>query len=459
MVVRDPSLPLHKQLPDKGLSKDAVENHLVALGGLEHSKWEEGRVSGAVYYGDKGDVNDIIVDAFRRFTVSNPLHPDVFPGIRTMEAQVVSMVLQMYNAGPFGAGTTTSGGTESILLACLAYRNWAKEARGISNPEMWVSTIIKTYLTKIKDCTCHGTRGIQQDPETRKVSIKHVRRALNRSTCMVVGSAPNFPDGNVDDIVELAKLAKKYGVGLHVDCCLGSFIMPFLKDARLVTTPFDFSVDGVTSISCDTHKYGFAPKGSSVIMYRNKTWRSYQYYSQPDWTGGVYASPTLAGSRPGALIAGTWAVMSHMGQEGYVQSCRDIVTARISIQEYIEQELSSDLAIMGNPISSVVAFKSVNPSLNIYTVGDLMHEKGYSFNAIANPPALHIACTRPTLTAVDDIKATLKWAVEEAKSRKIDKKDEGSMVALYGVGSSTAIGHDLVDYLAKGFLDTMYVVS
>lgn len=152
-------------------------------------------------------------------------------------------------------------------------------------------------------------------------------------------------------------------------------------------------------------------------------------------------------------------MMAHIGLEGYISSCRDIVRTRQRIQHAIEEDLSEDLAIMGNPLSSVVAFKSVNASVNIYTVGDLMHQRGYSLNAIANPPALHIACTRPTISAVGEILHTLKWAVGEAKSRKFSKEDEGSMVALYGVGSSTAIGHDLVDHLARGFLDTMYVVS
>ena len=274
---------------------------------------------------------------------------------------------------------------------------------------------------------------------------------------MIVGSAPNFPDGNVDDIEGLAQLARKYKVGLHVDCCLGGFIMPFLQDAGLETTPFDFRVDGVTSISCDTHKYGFAPKGSSVIMYKNKSWRSHQYYSQPDWNGGVYASPTLAGSRPGALIAGTWAVMSYVGHEGYVKSCRDIVNVRKQIQSFVKSELNDDLEIMGHPISSVVAFKSKNPNMNIYKVGDFMHSKGYSLNAIAHPPALHVACTVPTTRGVDNLVQTLKWAVEESKLNSTEK--DGSMVALYGVGSSTAIGPDLVDTLAKGFLDTLYVVQ
>ncbi|TIB10639.1 hypothetical protein E3P89_02752 [Wallemia ichthyophaga] len=474
MVIRDPSLPTHHKLPTIGHDKHSVHHQLSSLANIPHSRWEDGRVSGAVYYGDSGDINDVIIEAFSRFSVSNPLHPDVFPGIRAMEAQVVSMVLNMYNAPQDAAGTTTSGGTESILLACLAYRNWSRQTQGVSHPEMVVPETAHAAFSKASFYFGITLRRVPVDPHTRKASLKHVKRAINGNTCMLVASAPNFPDGNVDDIVEMGALAKRYKVGLHgrvvlaythsnshssVDCCLGSFIMPFLQSAGFATTPFDFRVNGVTSISCDTHKYGFAPKGSSVIMYANKTWRSFQYYSQPDWTGGVYASPTLAGSRPGALIAGTWAVLTHVGVDGYVRSCGEIVRARQRIQRAIETDYQADLAVMGQPLGSVVAFTSVNPALNIYTVGDLLHEKGFSLNAVANPPALHIACTRPTVAAVDDILSSLRWAVDQAKSRTFGKEDEGSMVALYGVGSSTAIGPDLVDYLARGFLDTMYVVS
>jgi sphinganine-1-phosphate aldolase len=293
---------------------------------------------------------------------------------------------------------------------------------------------------------------IPVDPESRQVDLKLVRRAINSNTIMVAGSAINFPDGCQDDIVGLGKLAKRYNIGLHVDCCLGSFIMPFLEKAGFPSEPFDFRVEGVTAISCDTHKYGFAPKGSSVIMYRSADLRQYQYYVNPDWSGGVYASPGLAGSRSGALIAGTWAAMHYMGEEGYISSCRDIVGSAKAIREAI-QNLFPELYVLGKPQASVVAFGSRAPSLNILEVGDIMSKKGWHLNALQNPPGVHIACTRLTVSRVDDFIRDLKDAVWDAKGCPEGK---GNMVTLYGLGNSSAIGPEMVGAIVTAFLDALY---
>jgi len=277
---------------------------------------------------------------------------------------------------------------------------------------------------------------------------------------LLVGSAINFPDGNQDDIVALGALAARYNIGLHVDCCLGSFIIPFLEQAGLADgengryklTPFDFRVRGVTSISCDTHKYGFAPKGSSVIMYRDAVLRRYQYYVTPHWTGGVYASPSLSGSRPGALIAGTWAAMQYMGSDGYLQSCRDIVTCARRIANAITASIP-ELYVLGSPPASVVAFGSQDKSVNAYEVGDRMSKKGWHLNALSGPAAVHIACTRLTLQAVETFVSDLKASVAEAKQAPEGK---GTMMALYGLGSSSAVGPTIVEEVASIFLDTLY---
>jgi sphinganine-1-phosphate aldolase len=196
-----------------------------------------------------------------------------------MDAEVVAMCLQLYNAKlpssaadpNGGAGTTTSGGTESILMACLAHRNRARQEFGITRPEMIVSVSAHAAFDKASKMFGIKIHFIPVDPETRKVNLRLVKRAINANTILLVGSAPNFPDGIMDDIPGLSDLALKYNLGLHVDCCLGSFIVPYLEKAGFETELFDFRVPGVTSISCDTHKYGFAPKGSSVVMYRSKS--------------------------------------------------------------------------------------------------------------------------------------------------------------------------------------------
>ncbi|KEI36855.1 uncharacterized protein L969DRAFT_96873 [Mixia osmundae IAM 14324] len=437
-------------LPHHGMPKDWVEGELEKMEQLKATKWADGRVSGAVYHGHtEGEIGQVIQQAMARFILTNPLHPDVFPGIRKMESEVVKMCLAMYNADENGAGTTTSGGTESILMACKAYRDWAKATKGVTEPEMIIPVSAHAAFSKAGDYFGIKVHTISVDPVSRKVNVKQVRRAINKNTIMLVGSAPNFGDGIIDDIPSLAALALKHRLGLHVDCCLGSFLVPFLDKAGFPSEPFDFRVKGVTSISCDTHKYGFAPKGSSVVLYRNKTYRKYQYYIITDWPGGVYASPSIAGSRPGALIAGAWAAMMYMGQSGYVESCQQIVGAAKRIESAIRTQVP-ELHILGKPLVSVVAFDS--DVVDIYEVGDRLGKRGWHLNALQNPPALHICCTRLTVAAVEDLIADIKWAVQESKSAGPGK---GDMVTLYGLGRSTVVGPGLVAEMASRYIDTL----
>lgn len=452
LVPSGPAVTRHLTLPATGRPADWIANEMDMMdkeaGGDD---WRNGKLSGAVYHGGQ-DIEVVINAAIQKYVVSNPLHPDVFPAIRKMDAEIVAMCLRLYN-NPNGAGTTTSGGTESILLSVKTHRDWAKATKGITEPEMVVPVSIHAAFDKAAAYFKIKIHKIPVDPVTRKVDLRRVRRAINANTIMIAGSAINFPDGNMDDITALGKIAKRHNIGMHVDCCLGSFIMPFLEEAGFPVDPFDFRVEGVTAISCDTHKYGFAPKGSSVIMYRSSDLRRYQYFVMTDWTGGVYASPTFAGSRPGSILAGTWAAMQFMGHDGYLESCRSIVSTAKHIADAIRTSFP-DLYILGNPPASVVAFSSRNPkTLSILEVGDVMKTKGWHLNQLAGPAGLHLACTRLTVPNADQFIADLKDAVEEAKTSPGGK---GTMVAIYGLGSSSAAGPGLVGRLAEAFVDAMY---
>ncbi|PWN43891.1 PLP-dependent transferase [Ceraceosorus guamensis] len=446
--------------------------------------WKGGKISGAVYHGGD-EMSEVISTAISKFVLTNPvsvarhaaacmqprvwsplcspvslrsrtscsqLHPDVFPGVRRMEAEVVSMVLRLFNAPASGAGTTTSGGTESIIMAVKAARDWGRVKKHITRPEIIVSSSAHAAFHKAAAYFKIKIVTVEVDRVTRQIKLEQVKRAINGNTVLLVGSAPSFGEGIIDDIPGLAALARRSSILCHVDCCLGSFLVPYLEPAGLPSQPFDFRVDGVTSISCDTHKYGFAPKGSSVIMYRTSELRRFQYYVQPDWTGGVYASPSIAGSRPGALIAGTWAALMTMGDDGYTASCASIVGAARRIEQAIRDEIPQ-LVVMGNPIVSVVAFASAG-KVNIYEVGDNMSKKGWHLNGLAtDPPAVHIACTRLTVPVVDDFISDLKASVKEARTRSAQP---GSMAVLYGLGASSAIGPGLVTEMASRFIDTLY---
>ncbi|KII92641.1 hypothetical protein PLICRDRAFT_37419 [Plicaturopsis crispa FD-325 SS-3] len=455
-VVRHLALPPQGQTPEWILEE--MNKMDVELGA--DANWRHGKLSGAVYHGGE-DLEKVIVAAFQKYCVSNPLHPDVFPAVRKMEAEIVSMCLRMYNH-PDGAGTMTSGGTESIIMSVKTHRDWARATKGIKEPELIVSETAHAAFDKGAAYLGIKVHTIPMDRVTRKVDIKRVKRAINANTIMLVGSCINFPDGNQDDIAALGALASAHNIGLHVDCCLGSFIVPFLEPAGLSEgenngkkyklEPFDFRVKGVTAISCDTHKYGFSPKGSSVIMYRDGELRRFQYYVNPGWIGGVYASPSLSGSRPGALIAGTWAAMQYMGTNGYLESCRTIVTCARTIANTIETSIP-ELYILGSPPASVIAFASKHPAVNVLEVGDAMAQRGWHLNALSKPAAVHIACTRLTVPLVDTFIADLKDAVKEAKTKPTGK---GSMVAVYGLGNSSAVGPSMVGQLASSFLDALY---
>lgn len=296
-----------------------------------------------------------------------------------------------------------------------------------------------------------------------QVSIPAVSRLINSNTVLLVGSAPNFPHGIIDDITSLSRLALSHKLPLHVDCCLGSFLVPFLAAAGFETVPFDFRLKGVTSISCDTHKYGFAPKGNSTVLYRTAALRTYQYFISPDWSGGVYASPNMAGSRPGALIAGCWASLMRVGEAGYVSACGEIVGAAKSIAAAIRESpgLAGDLQVIGNPLVSVVAFTS--RTLDVYDIADAMSARGWHLNALQGPPAIHVAVTLPVSKVwgklVGDLEAVVEGEREKEREREANggKKGEakGDSAALYGVAGSLP-NKSVVVELAGGFLDTLY---
>ncbi|SCU88453.1 LAFA_0E12794g1_1 [Lachancea sp. 'fantastica'] len=441
-------------LPIKGWNDRQVLEELdLSQKVLSHPDWEAGKVSGAVYHGGH-DLIRLQSQAFEKYCVANQLHPDMFPAVRKMESEVVSMVLEMFNAPKStGCGTTTSGGTESLLLACLSAKMYALHRKGCKNPEIIAPVTAHAAFAKAAHYFGMTLRNAPLDPKTFKVDLKRVRRLINKNTVLLVGSAPNFPHGIVDDIEGLGKLAQRYGIPLHVDCCLGSFLIAYMEKAGFKELPpFDFRVDGVTSISCDTHKYGFAPKGSSVIMYRNRELRKYQYFLSTDWCGGLYGSPTLAGSRPGSLVVGCWATMIHMGQQGYIDSCKEIVATTRELKKYIQDEIPQ-LEIVGDPLCSVIAVKS--SQINVHHLADKLTSKGWHLSALQNPPALHFALTWLTRLSIDDLRRTLHECVKELSAEPNEGAASDGTSALYGVAGSVQT-RGIVDRLLVGFLDTLY---
>ncbi|KAM9365744.1 sphingosine-1-phosphate lyase 1 [Pholidichthys leucotaenia] len=437
------------ELPRKGLSQSEVMEKIREYQTLNDVQWENGCVSGAVYWGDES-LTKLLVKVYGDFAWSNPLHPDIFPGVRKMEAEIVRMSCTLFHGGPNSCGAVTSGGTESILMACKAYRDMAYE-RGVKNPEILAPVSVHAAFDKAAHYFGMKLVHIPLDKKTMKVDVKAMRRAISKNTAMLVCSVPQFPHGIIDPVEEVAKLAVRYNLPLHVDACLGGFLIVFMAKAGYPLVPFDFRVKGVTSISADTHKYGYAPKGSSVILYSDKKYRQYQYFVAPDWQGGIYASPSIAGSRPGGIIAACWATMMHMGESGYVEATKKIISTARKIKAEINK--IKGVLVFGDPEVSVVAIGS--DDFDIFRLSNALTSKGWNLNTLQYPSSIHICCTvlhtQPGVADhfIRDVKDQVAIIMKTPKEKTTGKG------AIYGMAQSIP-DRSLVSEISRGFLDCLY---
>ncbi|XP_065916411.1 sphingosine-1-phosphate lyase 1-like [Dysidea avara] len=445
-----PDEPCNTTLPKKGWDHQRILKELNkyddVLGG---ANWESGFVSGAVYNGSP-EITDLSTDVYKRYAWTNPLHGDLFPQIKKMEAEVVAMGVKIFNGGKDACGTMTSGGTESILMAMKAYREIAIE-RGIEMPEILAPSTAHCAFDKAADYFRMKLVRVPVSGKSFSCAGRTMHRYVTSNTIVLIGSVPQFPHGAIDPIEEFAKVAQYHAIFLHVDCCLGGFIAPFAEKAGFNIPPFDFRVKGVSSISADTHKYGFAPKGSSLIMYSSRQLRIKQFFAATEWPGGVYASPTMAGSRSGAIIATTWATMMNFGEEGYIESTRKI----ISTTQKIENGLRNipGLYVMGKPQLSVVAVSSKD--FSVYRLASEMKKKGWHLNYLQKPAGIHLAVTmRHTQEGVAE-----KFVTDARQSvEAIKKEPEGPLEgegAFYGI-SQNIPDKSIVSDMALSFIELFY---
>lgn len=446
------------QLPETGLKRDQIIEEMQRLQSTETSKWKDGLVSGAVYHGNEEHI-DFLNRVYAINSQSNPLHSDVWPSSAKYESEVVSMTANMLGAGNVIdssdpnkriCGVVSSGGTESILLAMKAYRDWARDRKRITRPEMIIPSTAHAAFDKAAQYFNIRCIRIPVDSDY-KADVKAFRKALTRNTIVIVGSAPSFPHGIIDPIEELSEIARKKDVGFHTDACLGGFVLPWAEKLGYPVPPFDFRLPGVTSMSADTHKYGYASKGTSVILYRGEDLRHYQYYKTTEWPGGLYCSPTFAGSRPGALSAACWASIVAMGEEGYMEATRKIMETATTIKEGVRE--IPDLHVLGDPLW-VIAFGS--KSLDIYQIMDLMAERRYILNPLHKPPCIHICVTlRHTQPGVAErFIEDLKSSVALVKKNPDMKR---GMAPVYGMAAKMPV-RGVVGELLEKYMDMLYRV-
>lgn len=248
--------------------------------------------------------------------MSNPLHINEFYYTNTMEAEIIRWTIDLYKGGKDQCGIVTSGGTESIVLAMLAYREKCLREKGVTKPNIVMSETAHCAFDK---AGFYFGIEIRKVPITKdfKADFNAFKKFIDSNTICLVASCPEYAFGNYDPVEKIAALAQSYGIGCHSDCCLGSYVNPFIEELGYkLEYKYDFRVPGVTSISCDPHKYAYGPKGCSILLFREKKTREYQFYCNTTWNGGIYATTCIAGSRPGAVIVGTWASMREMGRNG-----------------------------------------------------------------------------------------------------------------------------------------------
>jgi sphinganine-1-phosphate aldolase len=444
--------PTYTHIPEVGLDKAKIIQQLEDLKEKEESRWKDGYVSGAVYHGDNHHI-DFLNKVYAIHSQANPLHTDIWPSSSKFEAEIVAMTAQMLGASETAdmiCGTISSGGTESILLAMKTYRDRARETRGIRHPEMIVPVTAHTAFDKAAQY--FGIKMIRtpvgSDFRADVISVQH---AINRNTIVIVGSAPSFPHGAIDPIEELSSLALQHGIGFHTDACLGGFVLPWVAKLGYPVPRFDFRLPGVTSMSADTHKYGYAAKGTSVVLYRGLELRRFQYFTAADWPGGLYFSPTLAGSRPGSLSAVCWAAMLSVGESGYLEATKRILETASEIKKGIAE--IPELYLLGNPLW-VLAFGS--NSLNIYQVMDQMQLKQWNLNPLQKPAALHIALTlRHTQPGVaEKFIRDLKEAVETVR---LNPQEQGGSAPVYGMAATLPM-RGVIREMLRRFADLLYKV-
>ena len=292
------------------------------------------KISGAIYNKPEHHEMELVKTCLNSYYKTNPLHSDIYPSLIVMEKQVVNFVKQMFSLdSESGAGTLTTGGTESIILALFGYRELAKKQKNITKPEIVALQTVHPAVDK--GCYYLGIK-------LNKISIdddnninKHMFNSyINYNTIAIIGSAPSFPHGLVDDIEFMCSVARKRQIPVHVDACLGGFVLPFIETPNI----FDFRIDGVTSVSVDTHKYGCSPKGSSVLLFKDKEMLSNCYFIQSSWSGGIYATTNITGSRSGFNLACTWSIMKYLGVETYKTQAIAIKSAVDKIKSKLKND-------------------------------------------------------------------------------------------------------------------------
>jgi glutamate/tyrosine decarboxylase-like PLP-dependent enzyme len=399
-------------MPQHGLAREEVLAKLLAMKQGDQD-WRGGRVFSLVY--SAGDeVHELLQDALSLYSAENGLNVLAFPSIGTMQHDIIRNTANLLGAddpasGGGVEGYLTSGGTESLLQAVKTARDVARKERWIQRPQVVAAESAHAAFTKAADYFDVELIRVPVGADFR-VDVDALDAACTDATIMVVGSAPTYPQGVVDPIADIAALALDRGILCHVDACMGGFLLPFLDRLGRFSEPFDFRLAGVTSMSADVHKYGYASKGVSVVLYRTPELARHQLFVTSDWLGGFYASTAMAGTRPAGPIAAAWAALMHIGVDGYMELTRTAHDAALELRRGIEA--IRGLAVRGDPRTTVMAFGAQDPAaLDIFAVGEKLTADGWYLDRQNRPDSLHATVHAGSAPTVPYLVRDLRRAV------------------------------------------------
>ncbi|MEB2334702.1 MAG: aspartate aminotransferase family protein [Anaerolineaceae bacterium] len=429
-------------IPQTGLSKQEIFAALQAFKGRDMN-WQAGKVFCYVY--DPGeDPAEVTQEAYLAFLTENGLDPTVFPSLLKLETDVVRMIINLLRGDASAVGHLTSGGTESIMLAVKTARDKARvEQPHITQPEMVLPKTAHAAFHKAAHYLSVKPVVVDIDPATFKVRAEDMEKAVTENTILLVASAPNYSQGVIDPIAEIGAIAQKHNLLFHVDGCVGGIHLSFMRKLGYDIPDFDFTIAGVTSISADMHKYGYAAKGCSVIMYRSKEIRKYQIFACTDTTGYTLVNPTVLSSKSGGPFAGAWAILNFLGEEGYQRIVQTVQEATRKIIAGVNA--IPELRVLGQPAMCMFSFAS--DVLNVYQLADEMGKRGWyiqgQFSTPLTPRNLHISVTYGSAPNADALLQDLRACVEILKAKEpIDSDSIKAMInmALQSPNPEAAFG-------------------
>lgn len=394
---------------------------------------------------------DIVRRAHDLFLSGNALNPMAFKSLKRMETETVQMCADLLHGPKTTVGSLTSGGTESLLLSVFTYRERARRRwPWILRPNAVVPETIHPAFDKAAHLFGVRLKKVKVDA-SGAVDPKAMKRKIDRNTIFLAASAPQYVTGTVDPIPAIGRIAAKKGLPFHVDACFGGFIQPFLEDLGVAMPTWDFRIPGVTSMSADLHKYGYAPKGVSVLLYRDMSYMRHQFFVETRWPGGIYVSPGIAGSRPGGPIAAGWASLMAMGRDGYRKKADEAWDVAQRMRAGLQQ--IPGITTLGQPHSTIVTWRSTDPDVDTYALADQMLEKGWGVDRQQSPPSIHCTINAANGPVLDTYLADLAEAVETVRANP-ELAGEGE-AAMYGMMAKVPVKR-FVGLAVRKVMEGMY---